>query len=187
MRTTFQRWVGLTLLGLLCFSGAINLRADSNSLTWHQKEGRVDADITSWDLAKVLETIAADTGWQVYVQPDVDRNVSTKFKSLPAGDALRSLLGNLNFAIIPRTNAPSRLYVFRTSQSQATRLIAPRKPAKPIPNELIVTLKPGSKTKIEDLARKLGAKIVGRNDDRNAYRLQFDDEAAANAARDQLG
>jgi Subtilase family len=187
MRTTFQRWLGLFLLGVLFSCAPHSLLAASDSLTWHQKENRVDADIASWSLLKVLETIAADTGWQVYVQPDTDRNVSVKFKSLSTGEALRSLLGNLNFAVVPRTNGPSRLYVFRTSQSQATRLIrAPAKPAKPIPNELIVTLKPGSKTKIEDLARLLGAKIVGRMDDKNAYRLQFEDEAAANAAREDL-
>src|SRR5262249_15239580 len=56
--------------------------------------------------------------------------------------------------------------------------------AKPIPNELIVRLKPGAK--IEDLARLVGAKVVGRIDSLNAYRLQFDDSASTDAARDQL-
>ncbi|MDB6124574.1 MAG: hypothetical protein JWQ71_3567 [Pedosphaera sp.] len=186
MRTTFQRWLGLVLLGVFFYCGTGALLAAANSLAWHQKDGRVDANITSWDIAKVLETIAADTGWQIYVEPDIQLNVSAKFKSLSSGDALRSLLGNLNFAVVPQKNGSQRLYVFRTTQSQATRLIVARKPAKPIPNELVVTLKPGSKTKIEDLARSLGAKIVGRMDDKNAYRLQFDDEAAANAARSEL-
>jgi hypothetical protein len=53
-----------------------------------------------------------------------------------------------------------------------------------IPNELIVTLKPGAK--IDELAAMLGAKVVGRIPGLNAYRLQFGDAAAANAARDQL-
>jgi hypothetical protein len=56
--------------------------------------------------------------------------------------------------------------------------------AKLIPNELIVRLKPGAK--IEDVARLLGAKVIGRIDSLNAYRLQFDDQAAADAARGQL-
>ena len=53
-----------------------------------------------------------------------------------------------------------------------------------IPNELIVRLKPGAK--IDDLARALGAKVIGRIDSLNAYRLQFQDQIAADTAREQL-
>jgi hypothetical protein len=53
-----------------------------------------------------------------------------------------------------------------------------------IPNELIVRLKPGAK--IDDLAKLLGAKVIGRIDSMNAYRLQFEDQAAADTAREQL-
>jgi hypothetical protein len=49
---------------------------------------------------------------------------------------------------------------------------------------LVVRLKPGAK--IDEIARLLGAKVIGRIDGLNAYRLQFEDEDAANAARDQL-
>jgi hypothetical protein len=45
-------------------------------------------------------------------------------------------------------------------------------------------LKPGAK--IDDLARLLGAKVVGRIDSLNAYRLRFDTEEATDAARTQL-
>ena len=117
-------------------------------------------------------------------------DVSAKFKNLPTGEALHSLLGNLNFAVVPQTNGPSRLYVFRTSASQATRLIkAPAKKldsSKPIANQLIVRLKPGAKTKIDDLARALGAKVIGRMDAQNAYLLEFDTPDDAAAARGQL-
>jgi hypothetical protein len=65
----------------------------------------------------------------------------------------------------------------------ATKLVsAPETaPGKPIPNELIVRLKPGAN--IDALARAVGAKVVGRIPELNAYRLRFDDEAAADAAR----
>src|SRR5205823_2961183 len=56
--------------------------------------------------------------------------------------------------------------------------------AKRIANELVVTLKPGAK--IEEIARSLGAKVLGRIDGLNAYRLQFDDADAAEAARQRL-
>src|SRR5439155_13883416 len=52
------------------------------------------------------------------------------------------------------------------------------------PNELIVRLKPGAK--IENIARQLGAKVIGRIDGLNAYRLQFEDQTAADAARQSL-
>ena len=90
---------------------------------------------------------------------------------------------------MPQTNAPSRLYVFHSSQENATRLIQPGDlnpaeglPAKKIPNELIIRLKPG--TNIDELARLLGAKVTGRIGD--IYRLQFTDEAATDAAHDKL-
>jgi hypothetical protein len=162
--------------------------AAQTQLDWSITQNRVSADIKSQDLQKLLEQIATATGWEVYLERGTTRETSAKFKDLPPGDALRLLLGNLNFALVPQTNAGSRLYVFRTSRGNATQLIRPA-PSKVggrnsgvIPNELILRLKPG--VKIEDVARRLGAKITGRIDALNTYRLEFTDEAAAQAARE---
>jgi hypothetical protein len=160
-----------------------------DTLTWNTNQNRVTADVKASKLLDLLEQIAGTTGWQVFVEPETLHTVSAKFKDLPPGEALRLLLGDVNFALLPGTNAASRLFVFRTSRQNATQLVrgsraAARAEAKPIPNELIVRLKPGAK--IDDLARMLGAKVVGRIDSLNAYRLQFDDESAATAARTQL-
>jgi len=185
MKELRQRWFGLVLL--LLFLGGQNVMGAVDTLNWNQRQDRVDADITSWDTMQLLEHVAAATGWQVYLDPDVNHVVSAKFKDLPSGEALRHLLGNVNFVVLPQTNGVSRLYVFRTTRQQATRQVRPaRKPAQPIPNQLIVTLKPNSKTKIDDLARALGAKVIGRMDKQNAYLLQFADDAATQAAREQL-
>ncbi|MDB6017424.1 MAG: hypothetical protein JWR19_1913 [Pedosphaera sp.] len=190
MQSTRKHWLAMVLFSVLLLCGAANLRAAADSLVWHKQQERVDADIHAWPLPRLLEKVAAATGWQVYLEPSASHEVSVKFKDLPSGQALRSLLGDLNFVMIPETNAPSRLYVFRTSLQQATRRI--RAPAKadttatPIPNQIVVTLKPGSKTKIEDLARMLGAKIIRRMDDKNSYLLQFEDAAATDYARTQL-
>jgi hypothetical protein len=91
--------------------------------------------------------------------------------------------------LVPATNTSPRLFVFRTTMKNATQLIRPAVPAdvgkaKLITNELIVRLKPGAK--IDELAKLLGAKVTGRIDSLNAYRLQFEDAAAAEAARAQL-
>ena len=136
----------------------------TNSLNWRKAQDRVDADISSWDVRQLLEHVAADTGWHIYLDPDAIHKVSAKFKNLSAGEALHSLLGTLNFVVVPQAHgsfATLRVFANRTSRQQATTLIAPasRKPAQPIPNELVVTLKrAGSKTKIDDLARSLGRK-----------------------------
>src|SRR4030095_2964887 len=55
-----------------------------------------------------------------------------------------------------------------------------------IPNELLVALKPGSTNKLEALARELDAKVLGGIGDLSAYRLRFEDEATADAAREAL-
>jgi len=159
----------------------------TNGLDWNTNQSRVSADLKGVNLRSVLEQIAATTGWQVFLEPETLHDVSTKFTNLSSGEALGRLLGDVNYALVPGTNA-TRLYVFRTSRQRATQQVRPAKAEarepKPIPNELVVRLKPGAR--IDDIARLLGAKVVGKIDSLNAYRLQFDDAAAADAARAPL-
>lgn len=174
-------WVCLVcgvLLGLVSFNGRC-----ADTLSWNTNQNRVTADIKSTGLVNVLERIAQKTGWQVFVEPETLHTVSAKFKNLPPGEALPLLLGDVNFALLPATNGLSRLYVFRTTRQNATQLVKAPK-AKVLEDQLIVRLKPG--VNADELARSLGAKVTGRIDSLNAYRLKFDDAAAANAARDQL-
>ncbi|MFO1514281.1 MAG: S8 family serine peptidase [Verrucomicrobiota bacterium] len=177
-------WVLLLLLGLFDSRAA-------NTLNWQTGKDRVSADIQSAELLRVLEGVAKLTGWQVFVESNCNSQVSVKFQDVPSGDALRRLLGDLNYALVPATNSSSRLYVFRTTRANATILVKPgdinpgsKLQASKIPNELIVRVKPG--VDIEELAKKLGAKVLGKIESLNAYRLQFPDEAAANAALAKL-
>src|SRR5882724_10373126 len=187
-----KRWQqimkGSLFLGLLACLGALAGRATAaDSLSWEAKQNKVTAEISSWDLHKVLQKVAGATGWRIYLEPETQHKVSTKFKDRPPGEALALLLGDLSFALVPPTNGPARLYVFRTTIQGATELIrAPdlEKKAKPIANELVLTLKPGANA--EALAKKLGAKIIGRVNGLNAYRFSFDSAEAADAAREQL-
>jgi hypothetical protein len=174
----------LALLGWLGQSGSIWA---ADALSWQADKNRVDAEISGWDLPKLLEHLANTTGWQIYLEPGSKRIVSTKFKDRPPAEALRLLLGDLSFALLPQTNASPKLYVFRTSLQEATQLIRPKKmdpTAKPIPNELVVTLKPGAN--IDELAKKLGAKVLGRAKGSNTFRLGFDTADAAQSAREEL-
>ena len=183
---------GLFRLGCLCLLAALPTTKSvfaADQFSWSTNSQRVTADLKSEPLGDLLEKVADATGWQVFVEPQTLHHVSAKFQDLAPGDALRLLLGDVNFALVPMTNSSSRLFVFRTSQDRATQVVRPAKSAavaqsKVIPNELIVRLKPGAK--IDELAKLLGAKVVGRIDSLNAYRLQFEDAGATSSARDQL-
>jgi hypothetical protein len=157
----------------------------TNIFDWRAVQDKVTADIKDWDVHTLLEHVAAATGWQVFIEPDTKYTVSTKFKDRSPGEALRLLIPTLTAVLVPQSNAPPKLCVYRTSVQEATQRIAPiRKSDGHIPNELIVTLKPGEK--IEDVAKRLGARVVGRIDGLNAYRLRFDNAEAANSGRDSL-
>jgi hypothetical protein len=183
-------WSPLLVAALLVGWGAgLAGAVPTNTLVWDKDKELVSADVRNWELLGLLEAIAGQTGWHVFVEPDDTFKSSVKFQDLPAGQALRRLLGNLNFAMMPQTNGPQRLYVFRTELNNAKTQVrganarsAPK--AQRVPNELIIRVKPG--TDIEALAKSLGAKIVGRIPELNAYRLQFEDEEATEAARQKL-
>lgn len=189
MMTLLKMVGGLLLLAASLCPQAF-AASSSEVFQWNTNAGTVTADISS-PLLPVLERVARATGWQVYLEPNTRRAVSAKFQELPTGEALRLLLGDINYALIPDESGSSRLFVFRTNRKNATERIAARPSVAQvdasthlITNELIVRLKPGAN--IDDLARALGAKVIGRIDGLNAYRLQFEDAAAADAARAQL-
>lgn len=184
-RRVLTRSVSLILLAGLAWGGWA-ASAATDSLTWRKDKDSVDADISSWTVIRTLESIAAATGWQVFVEPGSQRKVSTKFKDRSRDRALDFLLPGLNRALLPGTNGgPQRLLVFRNTQKDATRLIrAPRSGPKPIPNELIVTMKNGKS--VDELAKKLGAKVVGKSPGLNSARLQFADEDVTRDAREAL-
>ena len=161
------------------------------ALTYNRARGEMDARIDGWTLRRLLDQMVLATGWQVYVEPGTQHPVSSSFRGLETREALRRLLGDLNFALVTPTNSPAKLFIYTTSVQQATQLIAgaaadgPRD-ASLLADELIVRLKPDGKESIEDLARRLGAKVVGRADELNAYRLKFEDADAAREARSAL-
>ncbi|MSU59170.1 MAG: hypothetical protein EXS35_13555 [Pedosphaera sp.] len=188
-RNMMQRFLKLAVVLAIGFATASLYAAsgETNRIVWNKAKGRVDADVRGLELLPLLERVEKETGWQIFVEPNSKHEASAKFKNVPAGEALRLLLGDLNFALVPRTNAASRLYVFSTAANKATQAVkaAPKSAVpKRVPNELIVRVKPG--TDIAALARSLGAKVTGKLGGADIYRLEFPDEAAANAAKDQL-
>ena len=172
----------LRLVLVLLLLAAPAVAADS--LRWTR--GRVDANIDGWPLNRVLESITAATGWQIYVEPGTEYRVSARFEGEKPPDALRRLFGDLNFALLPQVEGPSKLFVYRHSRDAATQLV--RRPdaghGKPIENELLITLKDGKQ--IDAILARTGGKLVASIDRVRGYRLRFDDAAAARKARAAL-
>ncbi len=174
----------LLLLGLNFPANAVSSR-ERNILRWKTTENKVEADLTACPLEKVLSKIQTLTRWEVLVEPNLRGRVTTRFKDVPSGEALRLLLGGYNFAVLPQPNGNRRLLVYRTKAQSATESVKISKDL--ILNELIVTLNPDSKESIESIAAKLGAKVLGRADDMKSYRLGFKDVEAAIKALGELG
>jgi hypothetical protein len=175
--TSLKRGVnemGLSLLVLFFGFLAVAPIDAADTLRW--ETNKVSADIKSTDLTAVLEKIAAVTGWHVFVEPETLHTVSAKFNNLTPGEALHKLLGDVNFFLLPDAKQP-KLYVFRTRMQNATQMVHPapigpkETKSKVIPNELIVRLKPGAK--IEDLAKLLGAKVVGHRAPRTPLAIKY--------------
>jgi hypothetical protein len=191
MQGFFNRWLSLAAFVFMLLIAAAHRVEAGDTLTWRTNDNRVNADIQSVPLIRLLEGVAQLTGWRVYLESNTTHTVSAKFQDLPAGEALRHLLGNLNFALVPQSNSSPRLYVFHSSQRNATQLIHPAdlnaaqaKAAKVAPNELLVTLKPGAK--IESIACLSDATTTGRLGRSNTYRIKWDSAETAQTARECL-
>ncbi len=176
------------LLALVCLALPVAAApaAGTNALSWRVKQNQVDASIQNWPLPTLLKKISSSTGWKVYVEPGTAADVSVKFKNLPEDEALRRLLGKLNY-FRDQTNGVSRLFVFRTVSTAATQAVQaePKKDYR-IPNELIVKLKRDQTNSIDLLAKQLGAKIISRDDKLGLYRLQFADGSTTDIASHAL-
>ncbi|MEW6305847.1 MAG: S8 family serine peptidase [Verrucomicrobiota bacterium] len=178
-----RQWMGFLLLGWCVCAPLLAANENPDFLRWNVRADKVDAEIDAWPLSRLLENVTAATGWQVYIEPDTKRTISAKFKGLSSSEALKRLFGDLNYALLSQKNSRDKLYIFRTTLSEATQLVAKPGP-KAVGNELILTLKPGANA--EEIARRLGGKIVGRIDELGIIRLRFENDDAARLARDQL-
>jgi len=179
----------VTIFSAIWLLIALSVRASTSSVEWDAATDRVTADVRGEQLWPLLEDIAHKTGWHIFVEPDTARTVDVKFSGLARQEALKKLLGDLNFAFVPKTNEASHLYIFTSRMANATKRVVVATTnqttiPKHIPNELLVKVKPG--TDIDALAKSVGAKVVGRDDKLGIYRLQFEDEAAMESAKAKL-
>jgi len=176
-------------LALAVLLAPAGLRAD-DTLVWQADQQTLNANLTKAPLIPALDRLATITGWHIYLEPMPGKTITTRFTDLSRGEAMRILLGDMNYAFVPQTDGPTKLFVFRTSRDAATTVLRGEltqgKAAtdRRIANQLIIKIKPG--TDIEALAKKLGAKITGRLDKLGVYRLEFPDEKTTESARQDL-
>lgn len=177
---------------LACLSFWVGIAASAGQLNWNPKTGKVDASLQDEPLSKVLSDIGALADWEVLVEPGLQATVSTRFEGLPTHQALRRILGDFNFAVLPGKNGRKKLYIYRNSIRAATKRLKPQTGNQPsqsrrIENEIIAVLNPNSPQTIETLAKSLNAKVIGKIDGLNAYRLRFQNQDEAEQARKKLG
>ena len=188
-----RRGIGFgRVAALACLSFWAGTAAFAGQLNWNSKTEKVDAFLQGEPLSKVLSDIGALADWEVLVEPGLQATVSTRFEGLPAHQALRRILGNLNFAVLPGKNGRKKLYIYRHSIGSATKRLKPETEKQPfksrrIENEIIAALNFDSPETIEKLAGSLNAEVAGKIDGLNAYRLRFQNKDEAEQARKKLG
>lgn len=183
----FKRFIPLVCWCWL--SASVIVAAPQSGISWDSTSDQVSADVRQQPLFPVLEVIARQTGWHIFVEPEAARLVDVKFSGLATGEALKRLLDGLNYSFVPRTNGPCELYVFVSVQAKATQplrgsVVADSHVKTRVPNELLLKLKPGADA--DAIARSVGATIVGRDDKLGIYRLRFADEAAMESGLEKL-
>lgn len=183
----FRRAAALTCL--LFWAGTA---ASTGQLNWDPKTGKVDASLQGEPLSKVLSDLGALADWEVLVEPGLQATVSTRFEGLPTHQALRRILGDFNFAVLPGKNGRKKLYIYRNSIRAATKRLSPETGNQPsksrrIENEIIAALNSNSPEAIETLAKRWNAEVIGKIDGLNTYRLRFQNKDEAEQARKKLG
>lgn len=176
------------ILAVAALFSVVGAALGAQEIVWRQDK-KVDAAVPGWPLKKVLGRLALVSGWKVFVEPGLEDRISAQFRNVSQGEALKLLLGNYNYALVPGSQGSAKLFVYKNSVGDATALVRAEVASRPknwLANEIIVTLPPGAKEDMEKLAAELGGKVVGESEALNAYRLRFDTAAAAEEAREKL-
>ena len=156
-------------------------------ITWHATSESLTVRIPKQRLSQVLPRLARATGWQVFVEPGTDPLISCTFHALPAAEGVERLLNGQGFALRTGKDGRSRLLIYRTNANGATEEIAPEySVVERVANELLVKLKPGASRGIEEIAAELKAKVVGKIEGQDIYRLRFENAADTEQARARL-
>jgi len=159
----------------------------TTEIVWHPTTESLAATVPKQRLSRILPRLARATGWQVFLEPGTDPEVSCTFRTLPAPAALERLLGGQSFSLRTGKDGRSRLLIYRTGAQDATEEVEPEyEVIERVANELLIRLKSNATHTIEQVAEQLGGKVVGKIDGLEIYRLRFPNEEATQRARARL-
>ena len=116
--------LGLLVAMMVSAANEPNPAPSAIGLNWNA-DGMASAQLEKCPLEKVLLSLSEQSRWQVFVEPELRLHVTTRFKNLTHAQALRRLLSDVNFAIIPSPKAMSKLLVYKTSSEKAVVRIIP--------------------------------------------------------------
>ena len=110
MKITF---LTVTLLVAMMATTAYEPQTGSSDigLKW-EANGTASAQLEKCPLEKVLQSLSEQEQWQIFVEPELMLQVTTRFRNLTHSQALRRLLSDVNFALIPSPGVPSKLLVY---------------------------------------------------------------------------
>ena len=111
----FIGWIGSVLMH--------SEAAAADSVVWHPKARTFDMNVRAMGLEHLLGVIKSETGWEVLVEPGLKGRVGVKFRDKPAADAMRLLLGDKRFSLVPRTKGGTRLMVYEGNRRGATQQV----------------------------------------------------------------
>lgn len=153
-----------------------------SSVKWHRGSERFVIRATNAPLASILSEMSRQTGWEILTLQKLNERISVSINNEKTVDALKILLDDYVYTLLPNSSKRTRLSIYRNNVSEAIVLIAPSpEPSKIITNEIAVVLKPG--TDPDFLASQIKAKVIGKIPRMNAYRFQFEDAIDAIAAK----
>ena len=114
-------FVLLIYLSVLINTEGQQTTSKESAIKW-ESNGKVSASLENYPLEKVLQLLSDQEKWQILVEPDLNLNVTTRFKNLSQAEALRRLLNDVNFVIIPSKTSQSRMLVYQTSSDNSVRV-----------------------------------------------------------------
>lgn len=166
----------------------------SGFLAWNRDEQRLSVVAVEVPVYDFLAALQAATGWTIFAQPGMDHRINAEIDNLPGLQSIRRIAWNAGYSLEHGGSRGIRLMIYRDSSSSATDRITgghlmeviPDYQIRKIGDELIVRVEPGADVDIESLAASLGARVIGRIPEANAWRLKFEDEDAAEAGRKVL-
>lgn len=161
---------------------------------WHPARSVLSVSAIEVPVIEFLTRLQSVTGWEILAQSGMEGTITTTVENLPAVQAIRKIAWNAGCSLEHGGPDGIKIRIYRDSVSKATNRILgePVLPVIPdytiekIGDELIVRVREGADVDIEKLARSLGATVLGSIPELNAYRLKFESDEAAEAAKRSL-